>query len=47
MNIKLVDDDWLAIKQAYILIQSMNLAKIEDKKWMMYKVGEIVRLDIK
>lgn len=47
MNIQLFDNDWLEIKQAYILIQSTNLSRIDGGKWIIYRVGNIIRLDIK
>ena len=42
------DTDWKAIEEAAkILLKSSQINKLEGKGWMIYKVGYIIRIDLK
>lgn len=38
---------WEEIKSAFEMILQSSIHKIEGRNWMIYRVGEIIRIDIK
>ena len=40
-------EDWKRLEKAYNYLMDSSDSKIESQKWIIYKVGGIIRIDIK
>lgn len=44
----MTSEDWAKLQKAYNYLMNSDDAKIENPKWIIYKVGSnVVRIDIK
>lgn len=43
----MTEGDWINIREACRSISETTIQKIEGKYWTVYRVGKIIRIDIK
>jgi hypothetical protein len=43
----MTDVDWRQIEISVDMIRNGNITRLEGKGWLVYKVGNIIRIDIK
>ena len=43
----MLPEDWAEVVKSYEILKMSNITKLESVKWIMYKVGTTIRLDIR